>query len=176
MNGEIEFKSDAIDLLRVAAQDEYGNEQKRTAIIDSKAGIALPIIAAFFLALAEMNDYRSFLVVPITSVLTLLIPMFKLISYTASLIMAFLSVIWMARVVYTREYSTINPRELYNDDYLKNDARVLSLKFLHLYFEATEHNRKENNERVKLYQQSWGFTFISVSCFVVYIILKNNFI
>lgn len=74
MSGEIEFRSDAIDLLRDAAQDEYGNEQKRTATIDSKAGIALPIISAYFLALAEMNDYKSFLNVEITTILTLLIP------------------------------------------------------------------------------------------------------
>ena len=176
MNGEIEFNSESIDLLRDAAQDEYGNEQKRTATIDSKAGIALPIISAYFLALAEMNDYKSFLNVKITTILTLLIPILKLILYTASLIIAFLAVIWMARVVYTREYATINPRDLYTNDYLKNDPRVLSIKFLDLYFEATEHNRKENNERVVLYQQSWGFTFISVICFVVYIILKNNFV
>lgn len=55
MADEIEFKSESIDLLRDAAQDAYSNEQKRTATIDSKAGIAMPIISAYFLALAEMK-------------------------------------------------------------------------------------------------------------------------
>lgn len=176
MADEIEFKSESIDLLRDAAQDEYGNEQKRTATIDSKAGIAMPIISAYFLALAEMNDYKSFMVVQISDFLSLIIPAVKFISYTASLLLAFLSVIWMARVVFTREYSTINPRDLYTSDYLKNDKRVLSIKFLELYFEAIDHNRKENDERVNLYQQSWLLTFISAVCFVVYVILKNNIV
>ena len=169
-----EINSEAIDLLRNAAQNEYSNEHERTRTMDSKAGIALPIIATYFLALAQMNDYKALNVSPITGFLSILVPTMGFLTYSAALVLAFVAVIWMARVVFTREYLTLNLENLYTEDYIKNDSRVLSIKFLELYFEAIEHNRDENNKRVKLYQQSWVLTFISVLCFVVYIIMKNN--
>lgn len=47
-----EINTASIELLRNAAQNVYSNEHERTRTMDSKAGIALPIIAAYFLALA----------------------------------------------------------------------------------------------------------------------------
>lgn len=174
MATENKINAESIELLRSAAQNEYSNEHERTTTMDSKAGIALPIISAYFLALAQMNDYKSISYIPLTNFLSVFLPAMIIISYTAALILAFVAVIWMTRVVFTREYATLNLQNLYTDDYIKNDSIVLSIKFLELYFAAIEHNRGENNTRVKLYQHSWVFTFISVICFVVYIILKNN--
>lgn len=169
-----EINTAAIELLRNAAQNEYSNEHERTTTMDAKAGIALPIISAYFLALAQMNDYKSFSVTPVTEFVSILVPATVFMTYTAALVLAFVAVIWMTRVVFTREYLTLNLQNLYTDDYMKSDSRVLSLKFLELYFEAIEHNRSENDTRVKLYQRGWVFAFISVICFVVYIIFKNN--
>lgn len=168
------INSASVELLRSAAQNEYSNEHERTRTMDSKAGIALPIIATYFLALAQMNDYRSINAIPITGFSSLLVPTTIFITYSAALILALAAVIWMARVVFTREYVTLNLQNLYIDDYIKSDSMVLSIKFLELYFSAIEHNRAENNVRVKLYQRGWVLTFFSVACFVIYIIMKNN--
>lgn len=168
------IKTESVNLLREAAQNEYCNEHDRTRTMDSKAGIALPIIATYFLALAQMNDYCSINAFPITGFGSALVPATIFTAYTVALILALVAVVWMARVVFTREYLTLNLQNLYTDDYLKSDSMVLSIKFLELYFSAIEHNRNENNTRVKLYQRSWVLTFISVLCFVVYIIMKNN--
>lgn len=174
MDADIKYDIQAIELLRNAAQNEYSNEHERTATIDSKAGIALPIISAYFLALAQMNDFKSIMVVTVSDIMSVLIPVMTIITYSTALAFALIAVVWMARVVFTRPYCKINPRDLYTDDYLKNDSRVLSVKFIQLYLEAIEHNRLENDVRVKLYQRSWLFTFISVICFVTYIIMNNN--
>lgn len=174
MAEKAEVNTEAIELLRNAAQTEYSNEHERTRTMDSKAGIALPIIATYFLALAQMNDFKAINEVQVTSYLSILVPTIVILTYSVALFMAFVAVVWMARVVFTREYVTINLYNLYSDDYMKADKLVLSIKFLELYFEAIEHNRNENNARVGMYQHSWVQTFISVICFVVYIIVRNN--
>lgn len=169
-----EINTASIELLRNAAQNEYSNEHERTRTMDTKAGIALPIISAYFLALAQMNDYKSISITPLTDFVSVLMPTVIFLTYTTALILAFAAVVWMTRVVFTREYEILNLQNLYTDDYMKTDSRVLSIKFLELYFSAIEHNRSENDVRVRLYQQGWIFTFVSVICFVVYIIIKNN--
>lgn len=171
----IKFKDTPINLLRETAQDEYGHEHERTATIDAKAGIALPIIVAYFLALAQMNNFKSIVEIDVHNLSQAIVPFVTLSSYIISLTTAIFAVIWMGRVVLTRNYSRINPKDLYSDDFLKKDSRVLSVKLLLLYFEAIENNRSTNNKRAKLYQTGWLFSLISISCFVIYIIAKNNF-
>lgn len=53
--------------------------------MDSKAGIALPIIATYFLALAQMNDYKALNVAPATGFLSILVPMIAFLTYSAAL-------------------------------------------------------------------------------------------
>ena len=50
------INANSVHLLLETALNEYSNEHDRKATIDSKAGIALPIISAFFLSFAQMND------------------------------------------------------------------------------------------------------------------------
>lgn len=169
-----EINTASIELLRNAAQIEYSNEHERTRTMDTKAGIALPIIAAYFLAVAQMNDYKSISITPLTDFVSVLMPAVIFLTYTTALVLSFAAVVWMTRVVFTREYEILNLPNLYTDDYMKTDSRVLSIKFLELYFSAIEHNRSENDVRVRLYQQGWIFTFVSVICFVVYIVIRNN--
>ena len=49
----------AVEVLLSTAKSEYENEHNRTSVIDSKTSIALPIVSAYFLALAPMNDFKS---------------------------------------------------------------------------------------------------------------------
>ena len=174
MDKSTEIRKESVELLRSAAQNEYSNEHERTRTMDTKAGIGLPIVAAYFLSLAQMNDYKTINETVIVNIQTLIEPVLLFIAYTTALVFSFFAVVWMARVMFTREYKILNLQSLYTDDYLKSDCRVLSIKFLELYFAANEHNRKENDVRVRLYQRSWIFTFISVISFVIYVITKNN--
>lgn len=170
-----QFDRESINLLRDTAQSEYGNEHKRTASIDSKAGIALPIIVAYILSIAQMNDFRKILSISVDKVSGAVIPMITLLSYTVSLISAILAVVWMGRVVLARGYSRIEPKDLYLDDYLKSDCKVLSIDLLRLYIEAIDDNRRTNNARITLYMKGWLFSFVSIASFVLYIVLNNNF-
>lgn len=76
-----EINSASIELLRNAAQNEYSNEYERTRTMAAKARIALPIIAAYFLALAQMNDYKSINITPVTDFVSVLMPTVIFLTY-----------------------------------------------------------------------------------------------
>jgi len=173
-NAEEQANAHATQLLLDMAQQEYGQEHERISTIDYKAGIALPILAAYFLAYAQMNNFKKILSLPITNFITSLIPVLLFVTYTAGLVLSMLSVFFMAKVVFAKTYHRINPIDLYKDENLTQGNKDFPYKVMQLYFEAIAYNRKANNERVTLYQRSWILTFISVICFVIYIITKNN--
>lgn len=171
---EQSFNMDSVNLLVSTAKSEYESEHNRTSIIDSKAGISLPIVSAYFLALAPMNNYKDIFLMKINCFWNLLIPAFLFITYTVSLILSFISVLMMVRVITTREYMTITPSDLYDENYLQNDQVFLSIKILSLYIETTENNKLKNDKRIPLYRNSWLLTIISIISFVIYIIIINN--
>lgn len=164
----------AVALLLSTAQNEYSNEHERTATLDSKAGIALPIISAFFLAFAEMNNYKWIIGLPVNSIWTSLLPITLFISYTLGLVLALIAVMLMAGVLFAKDYYRINPPDLYTEQNLMNKGNDFSITLMHCYFKAIEYNRNTNNKRVESYQKSWKLTFLSVVCFVIYILIKNN--
>lgn len=59
MTDNIVFRKESIQLLLDATKNEYDNERNRTSVIDNKASISLPIISAYFLAVAQINNYKS---------------------------------------------------------------------------------------------------------------------
>ena len=172
-NDNIPFKVESISLLLDTARHEYENEHNRTSVIDTKTSIALPIISAYLLALAQMNDYKSIFAIKITSFLDCIMPTLLFISYTASLALALVSVINMVRVITTRTYNTIKPSDLYDDSYLKADSRVLSVELIRLYIRATTKNKNENDARLPLYRSGLLLILFSIILFVFYIIIKN---
>ncbi len=169
----IPFDGNSISLLLDVAKHEYENEHNRTSVIDTKTSIALPIISAYFLALAQMNDYKTIFAVKISSYIDCIMPTLLFICYSASLILALLSVIDMVRVITTRAYNTIKPADLYDEDFLKFDSKVISIELITLYIDATVRNKGENDARIPLYRNGWLLTTISIILFVVYIIIKN---
>ena len=167
------FNDEAVELLLSTAKSEYENEHNRTSIIDSKTSIALPIVSAYFLALAPMNNFKAIFNVEIEKFLDIIIPAITLLTYVGSLSLAFVAVMLMVRVVTTREYNTIKPADLYDEDYLKNKKISLEIKLIQLYIEATQNNKAENDSRIPLYKRGWLLTTISIVLFVIYVIVKN---
>lgn len=164
----------AVQLLLETAQQEYGQEHGRTSTIDAKAGIALPILAAYFLAFAQMNDYKAIFLLPTDDFGAAMVPIALFVTYTAGLVLSMLSVLFMAKVVFAKEYCRINPADLYKDENLLQGNENFPYDVMRLYFKAIAYNRNANDERIKLYQRSWLQAFVSVICFVIYIIAKNN--
>lgn len=166
--------ADSIQLLLDTSRNEYSNEHNRKSTIDSKAGIALPIISAFFLSFAQINDYKSIVSMPVIDFASGALPITLFLSYSSGLILSMLSVAFMAKVLFAKDYCRINPVDLYTDDNLTRQNCEFSISLMHKYFQAISFNREVNNKRIKDYQLSWTFAFVSVILYVVYIIVKNN--
>lgn len=164
----------SVELLYTIAQNEYSNEHERTNVIHSKAGIALPILSAYFLAVIQMNDYKSMLAIMVKDFWSSLTAASLFLSYTVSAAFALVSVVYMAKVVFAKGYMRIDPENLYTADNLTLDHQKFIGKLMKIYFNAIEFNINVNNSRMKNYKKSWIYTFFSVLCFVVYIVLKNN--
>lgn len=77
----LNYNIDSINLLLDTSISEYNNEHNRTSILDSKVSIALPIISAYFLALAPMNDYKTIFKMSISTFTELVLPAALFISY-----------------------------------------------------------------------------------------------
>ena len=101
---EVKFNFDTVKVLLDTAKSEYDNEHNRTSVIDSKTSIALPIISAYCLALAQMNDYKAIFTMQINSFRDMLIPSCLFLTFTISLLLALISVIMMVKVIKMRDY------------------------------------------------------------------------
>lgn len=164
----VKFNHNAITLLMNTAKEEYNSEHIRTTTIDNKTNISLPIIAAYFLTLAQFTDYKTLFNISIVSYLDLIKPTIYLFIYVMSLILAFLSCIKMIQVIFTKPYAVINPADLYNSKYMYNDSSVLSIELIRLYINATAENKSQNNSRIREYKKGWIYAVISISLFVLY--------
>lgn len=163
----------SVELLYTIAQNEYSNEYERTNMIHSKAGIALPIISAYFLTLIQMNDYKAMLAIA-KDFWSSLTASSMFLTYTISAAFALASVLYMAKVIFAKGYMRIDPENLYTTDNLTQDHQQFIEKLIKIYFKAIEINRNANNSIMKSYKKGWIWAFCSVLCFVVYIVLKNN--
>lgn len=168
------FKKDSVNLLLATAKAEYDNEHNRSSIIDTKTNISLPIISTFFLALVQLNNYKYIFSLPTETFSSWLLPATLFFSYTLALIFGMSSVFLMTRVIFTRNYKTLKIRDLYDEDYLKNDCIFFSTHIFHLYCDCTEYNKKQNDGRVKLYKHSWILMFATLCFYLIYIITKTN--
>ena len=170
----VKYNTNSTGLLLETAKSEYDNEHNRTSVIDSKTSIALPIISTYFLALAQMNDYKTIFTFNINSFKDLIIPILMFLTYTSSLALELIAVIMLAKVISMKDYNTIKVQDLYDNDYLAEEPIFLTIKLTNLYIEATNFNRKSNDLRVPLYKKGWLLTVVSIVLFVIYIIIKNN--
>lgn len=169
-----EFNIQTVNLLLDTAKAEYDKEHSRTCTIDSKTNISLPIISAFFLALVQLNDYKTIFQLSTDTFAQWLLPATLFSSYTIALILGFVAVLLMTLVILTREYAVLNIRDLYNEDFLKNTPIFFSIQLIKLYCEANEENKLQNDKRVKWYRYSWILMLITLALYLVYIVIKTN--
>lgn len=169
------FDNGSVKLLMETAKCEYDNEYNRISIIDNKASIILPVVSAYFLAIAQMNDYEKIFSYKITSFVDLIVPSLLFLTYTSSLIIALVAIIMLVSVVSTRNYQNIKSSDLYDVDYLKNESIFLQIELVNLYITTTEFNKMINDTKIAKYQNSWKFTIASIILFVLYILSKNIF-
>lgn len=157
------------------AKLEYQNEFDRTKVIDSKIAIALPIIATYFFFSVQLSNVKELISAPITSntligaTVEVCIPF----SYIAALVCAFISLLFMFRSISTHLYQTVDPKQFNTAEQMSLPKKEFSAAFATIYIKALEANRLENDKRVQNYKRGWFLSLISLTCFVIHMVLKN---
>lgn len=167
------FKEESVGVLFDSAKTEYTHEQDRSALIDSKVNIALPIIAAFFLAVAGQCAFFKISGLPTSNFGEFLQGGSLFLLYSISVIFSGLATAWMVRAIYPRNYQAINSMHFYNEALLKEEPNVIKIEVIRYFIEANATNKDRNDLRMKLYSKGWLWAAISAGAFVFYIILYN---
>ena len=98
---------------------EYESEKNRTSVIDSKTNIVISLTTICFIAITETIDLNRLLSINSTSFATILLAAILFVSIVSSVIFAFLALIFFLRVIFTKEYKTIEDKRLSNNDETK---------------------------------------------------------
>ena len=173
MDDKHDFQSG--EVLFDIAKSEYQNEHSRTSVIDSKVGIALPIVATYFFLVLQYSDVKTIFAnkVDTTSVATVLYSVSPPILYIATLLFAVLSLVFLFQSIVTHSYKTIDPASFNEKEKLDLSKATFSAVMVTYYIRATDHNRNTNDSRVVLYKRGWEFALISLGLFVLYVFLKH---
>lgn len=161
------------EILFDVAKTEYQNEFDRSNTIDTKVGIALPIIATYFFLVLQYRSIPAIFANPIdmTSVGNAILSIIHPILLVLSLIAAGVSLALLFFSIITHTYSTIDVGYFYDGNKLKDQPTDYAAKMVHYYIEATKLNKETNDKRVQQYKFGWGSAMISLIFFVCYVIL-----
>lgn len=167
------FQQDSVNILFDTAKTEYVREQERSTLIDTKVNIAVPIIAAFFLAVAGQCALYEVFDLPTSNVGDFLKGGSLLFLYLISIIFSGFATVWMVRAIYPRNYQAINSIHFYREPLLKEEPNVIKIEILRHFIEANAINKNQNDLRMKLFSSGWVLAAIAAGAYVIYIILYN---
>lgn len=167
------FDSASVQTLYDTAKDEYNNERERSSTIDTKASIALPVLSAFFLAVANECDYSALLQLPIGTLPELLSALFLFLVYTSALACSTTATVYAVRAIYPRSYMTLSSEYFYDEALLKEPAETIRIGITAKLIEATQNNKEQNDKRMSLYSKGWIWGSVSAAAFVLYNVIYN---
>ncbi|WP_097003915.1 hypothetical protein [Lacrimispora amygdalina] len=167
----MDFKSG--ELFLSIAKDEYFNELNRNSIIDTKANIALPIIAAYFFLLAQMIDLHKLLTLETISMREIVLSLLLITLYVIAIFLSFISFNFLIKSIQVQDYTIINVDDFYKTEYLVLQVSDFASSICTFYIKATKMNKLINDKRTSLYKKSLKFSELSLISFVVYIFILN---
>lgn len=164
------------EVLLEIAKSEYQNEFNRSSVLDTKIGIALPIIATYFFLILQYKSVRQLFITnpDCTNIMTLILSVCIPIIFVAAIISAAIALIYLFRAIVTHSYQTIDPCYFNDKDKMSLSPSVFSGVMVTYYIRALEHNRATNDKRVTLYKRGWTSAMISLGLFVLYIFLQGK--
>lgn len=168
-----EFDSNSVQTLYDTAKDEYNSERERSSTIDTKASIALPVLSAFFLAVANECDYYALFQLPIGTLPELLSAILLFLLYTAALACSTTATVYAVRTIYPRTYTTLSSEHFYDEALLKEPAETIRIGIAAKLIEATQNNKEQNDTRMSLYSKGWIWGSVSAAAFVLYNVIYN---
>ena len=116
------------EVLLEIAKSEYQNEFNRSSVLDTKIGIALPIIATYFFLILQYKSVRQLFITnpDCTNIMTLILSVCIPIIFVAAIISAAIALIYLFRAIVTHSYQTIDPCYFNDKDKMSLSPSVFS--------------------------------------------------
>ena len=161
------------ELLLKVAEDNYAAETARTTAIDTKAGISLPIISGYFVALiSSISDWTSIINChPVTTPTSVVIRWLAIIYGLETLAITLIALFLMIGAIGIRSYKRVSIQRFYDEHLLSENPNKTYVFLIGKYIAVTKHNTKSNNSRISLYYKSWVATIISLGLLIIYSVL-----
>ncbi len=162
-----QYTYESSEIFLSMVQAEYQNEIDRSAALDSKLGISLPVIATYFFLIIQETDIDSLWNFKLDTGISLP-ELFVMLLYPITVITAVISLSLMIRAVMTRNYMKIDIRDFYNAKEMSRPKEQFSAIMPNYYIHAIELNRVQNSKRANEYREGWVFGIVSLVYFSVY--------
>lgn len=162
-----EIDNRSLDRMITISLDEYHNELKRAEIIDNKAGIAIPIVSGYILAIIVKIDFKSLLELNVETAPQILKMILLVLIAIATLLLAFGSLISLVGAIRTRKFDVLEPIDFCKEKYILN-SKKLDLSLIHIIDNARRRDKNENNKKVKSFEFGIKFAFSSLICYCIY--------
>lgn len=161
------------EVLYDISKSEYENEKKRTSILDSKINIVVSLTSVFFVAITQVLNLKKIFSINITSFSDVILPAILFLTIISSMVVSFISLFFFLKAIFTKEYKEIDPKYFYDINKLKKEKELYTITVAHFYIEATMVNKKENDNRVIIYQKGLKLLIVSIFLFSLYMLLKD---
>ena len=162
-----QYTYESSEIFLSMVQAEYQSEKDRASMLDSKLGISIPVISAYFFLIVQDNSVKD-LLLSVLSAQCSIKEIFMAILYCATALTALCSLFFTVRAVMTRSYTALDMGVFYTAKDMSRPKEQFLAIIAKNYLLAVERNRSQNNRKAKEYQSGWVFGIISLSCFFLY--------
>ncbi len=161
------------EILLKLAQAAHNTECERRNVVDTKAGIALPIAISYELILLSSFNLHDILLIEFESFKEFLLPCGLFTFYVAALFLGFTAIVFGSIVLKPTKYQVVLQNE--NSDFYKGNQNepLIYSKLCNDYYRAAEYNKFKNDRKFKLFNAVWTLIIISLACYIIYIALQN---
>ena len=156
-------------------REAYQVEFERRNVVDTKAGIALPIAISYEIVLLADFNLHDILLIKFNSFEEFLLPCGLFVFYVAALILGFIAIVFGGLTLKPTKYQLVSQNVKSNLNQINQDTVMLYAKLCDKYDESTQYNKEKNDRKFDLYNAVWTSIIISLACYIVYIAIENIF-
>jgi hypothetical protein len=110
----------------------------------------------------------------IKSFSNIIFPALLFITIIGSLVIAFISLIYFLKVIFTKTYFTIDSQYFYDVNKLKYAPDIFAIAVSQFYIEALNTNKLANDKRIKEYKRGMILLIVSIALFSIYAVLAST--
>ena len=166
-----QYTYESSEIFLSMVQTEYQNEIDRSAALDSKVGISIPVISTYFFLIVQETDIQNLWNFTLNAEISVLQIIVSLL-YSVAIVTAIISLILMILSIMTRNYKKVAVKEFDNAKEMSRSKEHIAAIIATYYVLAIEWNTSQNNKKAQEYCWGWLFGIISLVDFSLYALMQ----